>query len=174
MPRRRPRFGHPAKQAAIAQAREQRISRAAALDACTRAGDHVDTYRKLAEALEDFYGADFRDLGWGTMHYGCAGPQHDGGIGCGFQHQVWLGLGVEGPPEVRADLDLFIPAPMGCGGCPDCGRRLQHIRWNSDEEFAPVAIPDDAARFYVPTRRKWRLLADYGGADYRDPTGRTN
>lgn len=152
-------------------------------------------YEVVALACREQWGADWRDLGWATMIYACAGDFHGelakiraegfegdavaelqrrGGAGCGFEHRVWLGVGVEGPKDT---LDTaYIPCPFVCGTCPECGSALQHDRWNEDERFDPRPIPYAAARFAVPPASEWRGLAEkgYGGGSYHDPSGRTS
>lgn len=148
---------------------------------------------------------DWRDLGWGTMVYACSGttarpplpeeviqegirqrhikeadaPALREGIrakeACGWEHRVWLGLGCEGPEQLKRDL-ATVPVPFICGRCPGCETgSLQHARWNEDEEFEPRPIPPGAPRFLIPAEEEWSKLAirGYGGADYVDPTGRT-
>lgn len=115
-----------------------------------------------------------RDLAWGTMIYACKGETR-GNPGCGWEHRVWLGIGVEGPPTLR-EVSATVPSPFFCGRCPRCGLGLAHDRWREDEEFdAPRPFPDDVARFIVPTIEKAQQFIDtsYGGADYIDPTGQT-
>lgn len=99
-------------------------------------------------------------LGWGTMTYACDA--------CGFEWKVWLGLGVEGPEALRT-AGLYVASPFTIGRCPawpikpgataaeraqfrhltQCTGSMSHVRWAEDEEFAPLLIPDDAARFVL-------------------------
>lgn len=98
----------------------------------------TDSASRLVEREENFGFDDrvgWRDLGWGTMVYGCSGtherpPMPEGVIQegirggyikeedaprlregrpgkepCGWEHRVWLGLGCEGPPALREDDD---------------------------------------------------------------------
>lgn len=97
-------------------------------------------------------------LGWSTMKYGCGT--------CGFEWEVWLALGVEGPPSLRT-ANLMVPAPFTTGRCPAwpvrpgataedrarfrhltrCEGEMSHVRFSEDREFAPTLIPDDVPRF---------------------------
>jgi hypothetical protein len=99
-------------------------------------------------------------LGWGTMTYACDE--------CGFEWEVWLALGVEGPPPLR-DAGLYVPSPFSAGRCPAwplkpgataedratfthlaaCDGRMTHVRWGDDREFDPALTPDDAPRFVI-------------------------
>lgn len=99
-------------------------------------------------------------LGWGSMIYQCDA--------CGFEWHVWLALGVEGPPSLRA-AGLYIAAPFTAGKCPSwpvkpdatdedranfrhltqCAGTMGHVRFKSDREFYPTLIPDDAPRFVI-------------------------
>lgn len=98
-------------------------------------------------------------LAWKTMIYACED--------CGFEWEVYLSLGLEGPDELSA-AGLVLPVPFIAGKCdvwrppageeakPDltnlkpCGGSMQHVRWEEDRTFAPSLIPDDAPRFVLP------------------------
>lgn len=99
-------------------------------------------------------------LCWGTMAYRCDA--------CGFEWDVWLGLGVEGPPAIR-DYGLYAASPFTVGSCPawpvnpnasaeekatfrhlgKCDGGMTHVRFGDDREFAPMLPPDDAPRFVL-------------------------
>lgn len=85
-------------------------------------------------------------LGWGTMLYACEA--------CGFEWEVWLSLGVEGPPALREE-SLYVAAPfmVRCPAWPNmtpCPGKMPHVRWADDREFEARPIPDDAPRFVLP------------------------
>lgn len=124
---------------------------------------------------------------WCSMVYRCAGPKEDVGekvrqmedadskeeamkvleeSGCGFERRVFLGVGCEGPPELR-EANLVIPVPMYAGICPRCGSSLQHVRWNEDEAFEEKDPPEDAAYFVVPGKATAARYAEggYAGAE---------
>lgn len=114
---------------------------------------------------------------WATFIYACAGKKPSPeSKGCGWEHRVWLMIGVEGPEPHKREGNT-IPAPFFCGVCPDCGGSLHHDRWAEDEFFDHPgrALPPDVAYFSVPTPAEARQSASsgYGGAQYTDPTGRT-
>lgn len=99
-------------------------------------------------------------LGWATMTYQCEA--------CRFEWEIWMALGVEGPPALR-EAGLYVPAPFTLGSCPAwpvkidatpeerarfqhvtrCDGSMSHVRWREDREFAPTLIPDDAPRFVL-------------------------
>lgn len=105
-------------------------------------------------------------LGWGTMTYACER--------CKFEWEVWLSLGVEGPPALR-EHGLYIASPFMLGSCPArpirpdadeneraqfrhlgaCEGHMSHVRFDEDREFEPKLIPDDAPRFVLP-HTVWR------------------
>lgn len=87
---------------------------------------------------------------------------------CGFEWEVYLALGLEGPDELSAN-HLVLPVPFVAGTCEvwrpppgeepaaglrnlkRCGGAMQHVRFQEDRSFAPSLIPDDAPRFVLPT-----------------------
>jgi hypothetical protein len=99
-------------------------------------------------------------LGWGTMAYRCEA--------CGFEWDIWLALGVEGPPSLR-EHGLYVASPFTLSRCPawpfkpdvpdgapfsydhltQCDGRMSHVRFQDDREFSPCLIPDDAPRFVL-------------------------
>jgi hypothetical protein len=100
-------------------------------------------------------------LGWGTMAYRCDS--------CGFEWDIWLTLGVEGPPSLR-DHDLYVASPFTLSSCPAwpvkpgataderatfahlgrCEGRMSHVRFADDRQFGELRlIPDDAPRFVL-------------------------
>lgn len=85
-------------------------------------------------------------LGWGSMRYRCSA--------CGFEWDIWLALGVEGPPELR-EAGLYLASPFTIGWCPawpqmqTCDGRMSHIDFHADTAFPPLLIPDDAPRFVI-------------------------
>lgn len=94
-----------------------------------------------------------------TMTYACDD--------CGFEWEVYLALGLEGPDELSAG-HLVLPVPFVAGRCEvwrppageepkadltnlsACGGTMQHVRFQDDRSFAPSLIPDDAPRFVLP------------------------
>lgn len=86
---------------------------------------------------------------------------------CGFEWEVYLCLGLEGPDELQA-AGLVLPVPFVAGTCEvwrpppgeepsddlrnlkRCGGAMQHVRFREDRSFAPSLIPDDAPRFVLP------------------------
>jgi hypothetical protein len=124
---------------------------------------------RVADIVRRAVGKD-REAFWGSMIYACGGERPSPTrSGCGFEHRVWLGVGVEGPPELKA-ADLMIPCPMFCGTCPDCGGVLFHDRWNEDEEFDLTwELPAGTAAFVVPGKGTLKRHAEQGywGAEYR-------
>lgn len=149
-------------------------ARAAARKAAERAQrpdvPRDESYGPVWEATAArFPGVDPRTHALMTMLYRCdgTGPQHGGG--CGWEHTVWLGLGVEAGK-------VTVPCPMFCGRCPDCDGPLSHVEWNRDVTFEePTPIPAGVARFVLPLKAKAREFAvsGYGGAEYIDPTLQT-
>jgi hypothetical protein len=138
----------------------------------------VNHYAKVRDAVHAIAPEEGERRAWGTMIYACAGPLHlrSGDKGCGWEHRVWMLLGVEGPPELRKS-GMYIPAPFFCGTCPECGGSLCHDRWDQDEEWEQPGreLPPAVAYFSVPAPPLAGQLArrGYGGAEYIDPTGRT-
>lgn len=99
-------------------------------------------------------------LAWSTMTYRCEK--------CGFEWEVYLGLGVEGPPELK-DRGLALPVPFVIGRCPAwtpkdgvakpdlsnleaCEGEMTHVEWSRDRKLnPPELVPDDAPRFVLPS-----------------------
>lgn len=143
-------------------------------------GDQAETYRAtprdriaalvaggdIEEAARLQYGYTVGSvlgrLAWGTMTYTCNGQATS--TSCGYRRKVYLGLGVEGPAPLK-DEDEYVPAPFVAGTCPGCGGSLIHTSWREDEDWWPSLrlIPDDAARFVVPSPVK---SADYASRGY--------
>jgi hypothetical protein len=92
--------------------------------------------------------------------------------GCGHEERYYLGLGVEGPGELRERM-AFIPCPFVAGSCPRCGRSMSHVRWSDDETFdEPYGPPPSGARYFrVPDETQAREWASkgYGGAELVAP-----
>lgn len=94
-----------------------------------------------------------RRLCWGTMHYRCRG--------CSFEWEIWLALGVEGPPHLK-QRGLALACPFGIGRCyawprdaagelTTCDGEMLHVDFNRDEHWAsPRLAPDDVPRFVLP------------------------
>lgn len=104
-----------------------------------------------------------RSLAWGSMIYAC--PT------CKWEHRVWLCIGVEGPPALRAH-EAVIPAPFVAGRCPSCDESLSHAKWSQDETWDELRrVPDGQAHFIVPAADAAAEHArkGYGGADYIAP-----
>lgn len=155
------------------------------------------------QAVREAVGGE-RELVWGSMRYGCQGvtarePMPESMIqeglrggyldeaggerarqrveaapSCGWSHHVLLGVGVEGPPELK-EAGYTIPCPFYCGTCPSCGGSLAHVAWKQDQHFDPQPRPDGQAYFIVPDEKTAaeNVAQNYQGADYQDPTGRT-
>lgn len=163
--------------------------------------DYLREYRRVIDAV-----GEYRELAWGTMIYACHGqsarepmPERvikEGILSghftqeqaeaarqgreekppCGWEHRVWLCLGIEGPERLKDEAKLYLPCPFYCGTCPQCGGGLAHDRWNEDTEFDPRSLPRDVPYFVVPAIEKAKEFAEqaqYGGAEYIDPTGAT-
>lgn len=127
----------------------------------------LDMYLRVIDAV----GSDGR-LAWGTMTYAC---ESRSGPSCGFEHRIWMLLGVEGPPALKA-ADLYVASPFFCGTCPGCGGGLVHTRWSDDEEWPTLRPLDPGVAFFrLPTRSEaaQHVRRNYMGAEYEDPTGRT-
>lgn len=95
-------------------------------------------------------------------------PAQLGVVACGYEHKIWLGVGVEGPPSIRA-LDCCVPSPFYCGKCPQCGGEMVHVRWREDEEFKPRPFTDsDLPRLVVPSPEKAKEYVEsgYGGGEF--------
>jgi len=73
--------------------------------------------------------------------YGCSKCKHI--------EPIYLGVGVEGPKELR-DEGLYIPSPFGGPPCEVCGGETSHVFWGSDEHFDPRMPPDGARYFCIP------------------------
>lgn len=116
-------------------------------------------YARLLEVV-----GDAREWAYGSMVYACRD--------CAWEHRVWLGVGIEGPPALT-EHEATIPAPFmagRCGGCND--GQLSHVRWNDDETWDELRpIPAGQAAFVVPTAEDADRLAQqsYGGAEYISP-----
>lgn len=110
--------------------------------AAIRRGEHADYAAALALVREAV-----GRLSWGTMTYRCEQ--------CAFEWEVWLSLGVEGPPALR-DAGAFVASPFTLSRCPawpgmqSCPGQMSHVRFADDREFEPTLIPDDAPRFVLP------------------------
>lgn len=95
---------------------------------------------------------------WGFMNYRCKD--------CGWETQIFLGLGVEGPPNFKLG-KVYIPSPfmIRCAACHD--GQMSHINWKSDGEFDTVLIPnDDVAYFRLPAT----MLRGDEGAELVQPS----
>jgi hypothetical protein len=94
-----------------------------------------------------------------TMNYRCED--------CGFEWEVYLALGLEGPGALKqAGLALPVPFVISCPAwrAPEgeevnpeltnlrpCEGSMTHVRWSDDRLLAPPEIPpDDAPRFVLP------------------------
>lgn len=100
-------------------------------------------------------------LAHGTMNYRCEV--------CGFEWEVWLGMGVEGPQALK-NAGLFVPCAFVIGRCPawpvradateeeraqlrdmgPCDGQMTHVEFSRDRRFdSPQMVPDDRARFVL-------------------------
>lgn len=98
-----------------------------------------------------------RQLCWSMMHYRCEE--------CGFETQVYLMLGVEGPKVLR-DQNYYVPAPftVACPAWPikpdataleraqfrhlqPCSGTMAHVQFNLDRDFAPRMVEPNMPRF---------------------------
>jgi hypothetical protein len=63
---------------------------------------------------------------------------------------IYLGVGVEGPQELR-DSGLYIPSPFMGPRCESCGGETSHVMFGADEHFAPRYPKIGATCFVIPT-----------------------
>ena len=137
----------------------------------------LKNYEQAREAVR-VYGRGDRALCWGSMIYACRGLGHPHPPeGCGHEERYWLGVGVEGPPTIRARVLLegfkaskvgYIPCPFYAGRCPNCGGNMAHVSWDVDEAWIePILAPPSVRYFRVPDEEKERRYRDqgYGGAE---------
>lgn len=140
-----------------------------------------ELFYKGAEKAVAVIAAGNRDLAWGTMVYACDG-QRDGS--CSHEERYWLCVGVEGPDDLRAQVNTaaetitaagwtpefqaqaqraidsiggmsVIPSPFVAGRCPLCARAMSHVRWSDDESFPDFRpVPEGARYFRVPEPAK--------------------
>lgn len=145
--------------------------------------EYARNYRKVRKAVSPAR----RRRVWGSMVYRCQGSKQESmerfreasasgsaeeaakaleESGCGFEHRIYLGIGCEGPPELK-ESKTWIPVPMNAGVCPDCGGGMMHVRWGEDEEFAEKDPPEGAALFIVPGKSTAAGYAErgYAGAE---------
>lgn len=80
--------------------------------------------------------------------------------GCGFEELRFVGLGVEGPRELR-ERGAFIASPFVSGECPRCGLPMSH-RGPSRSIDPPARPPTGARMFRVPDREKAEEFAAEG------------
>lgn len=104
----------------------------------TKQGHEVGS-KEHARAIEDAV-ADRNHLVHGKFLYGCEKCKH--------LEPIYLGVGVEGPKELR-DSSLYIPSPFSTS-CKKCGGTMNHVFWGSDEQFEPMAPPSGARCFVIP------------------------
>lgn len=100
----------------------------------------------------------------GKFLYGCAKCKHI--------EPIYLGVGVEGPGELR-DEGLYIPSPFGGPPCESCGGETQHVFFGNDEYFPPTQAKPGTRCFIVPeTGIKMRFFMSSGfcGATIRART----
>jgi len=63
---------------------------------------------------------------------------------------IYLGTGVEGPDDLRAE-GLYIASPFGGPPCKECGGQTSHVFFGSDEHFELTsAVPTGALCFIIP------------------------
>jgi hypothetical protein len=140
---------------------------------------------------------EHRELVWGTMTYACHGQRERSAMPenviqegikggylteaqaedarksappappCGHEHKIWLGVGIEGPSELRA-IDLYLASPFSCGRCPQCGGEMVHVRFQDDERFDPCQRPEGVRYFILPTVEQAKANAEkgYHGAEF--------
>lgn len=96
-------------------------------------------HRRLVQRLV----AGRHDQVWGSMLYRCDD---------GHEERVYLGVGVEGPGELRAE-SAYIASPFMIG-CRYCESTSSHVEWEKDEEFAPRDPPPGVRYFKIP--QEWR------------------
>ena len=73
--------------------------------------------------------------------YGCSKCKHI--------EPIYLGVGVEGPPELL-EKGLYIASPFGGPKCEDCGGDTSHVLWGQDKHFKPQSPPSGARCFVIP------------------------
>jgi hypothetical protein len=133
------------------------------------------------------------------MVYACAGRNRHDEYGllppCGHEELYYLGIGVEGPPEIRKvglegwepasipfdELDerlvahicsvpfAVIPSPFVAGSCPQCyGGTMQHARFQDDVTFEDYQVPPSGTRYFrVPDEdaAEVSIRSGYGGGE---------
>ena len=97
----------------------------------------------------------------------------------GHERRIYCEVGVEGPPELRADEQAWkehriIPSPFMGPPCPVCMLGTHHARWSEDEEFTPpVPAPPGATVFTHPGQKKVRKREQrHGGSVFLGDTVR--
>lgn len=107
----------------------------------TRQG-HDFGSKEHAREIEKAVG-DRHDLVHAKFLYGCGR--------CKAIEPIYLGVGVEGPPDLR-EKSLYIPSPYGGPRCRSCGGETSHVFWGSDEHFEPRLPPEGARYFCIPKK----------------------
>jgi len=93
------------------------------------------------------------DLVWGSMLYRC---------GAGHVERMYLGVGVEGPLDLR-EAGTYIPSPFMID-CRTCGEPASHVNWQGDEKSWPQQPLPGVRYFAVPRRWRARHRRRYGSA----------
>lgn len=102
--------------------------------------DHEVGSKEHALSIETAI-AGRNDLVHACYLYGCKKCKHI--------EQIYLGVGVEGPKELR-DKGLYIPSPFGGPRCENCNGPTTHVFWNQDANFEPVEPPAGVRCFVIP------------------------
>lgn len=95
-----------------------------------------------------------RGLVWGRMTYACDR--------CHAEEPYEMEVGVEGPPDWRAD-GTYIATAFSAGRCPLCGGTMTHVRFRDDVEYEVERAPVERRVFRVP--RTWPSYPTEGIAD---------
>lgn len=103
---------------------------------------HTSGSKEHASEIEKAVG-DRHDLVHAKFLYGCQR--------CKTIEPIYLGVGVEGPSELR-EKQLYIPSPFGGPQCRNCGGETSHVFFGSDEHFEPRPPPDGARYFCIPKK----------------------
>lgn len=85
------------------------------------------------------------DMVWAAFQYQCER--------CGNIEWIYLGVGVEGPPELR-DRAGYIPSPLMGPLCLLCKGKgaTKHVRWREDKTFPPIDATDGVRYYRFPRK----------------------
>lgn len=103
------------------------------------------------------------DLVWAAFQYGCER--------CRVIEWIYMGVGVEGPPELRNEGN-YIASPMQGPACQWCGGETSHINWHRDQEFPPKPVPSGQRYFAVPPAWTEEHMSRYSSVVFSGDTKR--